>query len=108
MASPQSLRKPAASNGFRDGPARLDVLGLVPIVTLRCGRGIRTTCGEEMVLAEARHRRLRPAEDAAVRAACARMKDEVILRVSKPARMGIDDSGLNAVMIRASTGCVTC
>ena len=32
MASPQSLRKPPASNGFRDGPARLDVLGLVPIV----------------------------------------------------------------------------
>ena len=47
MASPQSLRKPPASNGFRDGPARLDVLGLVPIVTLRCGRGIRTTCGAQ-------------------------------------------------------------
>ena len=28
---------------------------------------------------------------------CARMKDGVILRVSKPARMGIDDSGLNAL-----------
>ena len=26
------------------------------------------------------------------------MKDGVILRVSEPARMGIDDSGLNAVM----------
>ena len=28
---------------------------------------------------------------------CARMKDGVILRVSKPARMGIDDSGINAL-----------
>ena len=37
---------------------------------------------------------------------CARMKDEVILRVSKPARMGIDDASLYPLQPCLPRACV--